>query len=196
MIIIPTVLEKNFTEAEERIRKLKDRSKWIQIDVTDNSFTSGRTFNLELLNRLSFETNKLLWDIHLMVKEPINWIEKCIAIGANRIIGQVEMMSDREEFVFKIKNEGLEAGLAFDTETIIDDIPEETDEILIMGRKSGFEKERLNMDIFEKIKLAKKFGKTIGIDGGVDVENMSLLEKAEVDIVYSGSNYFKLNGND
>jgi ribulose-phosphate 3-epimerase len=159
-------------------------------------FAAGKTFELELISKLDLKTDDILWDIHLMVKEPIDWIEKCLFIGANRITGQVEMMSDREKFVRTVKDEGLEVGLAFDIETAVDNIPEETDEILLMGRKAGFEEHPLDERIFNKIKETKKFKKTIAIDGGVNLENIEKLKKSGVEIVYSEVSYFDLKNAD
>ena len=195
MIIIPTTgLKKNFEEAEIRINEVKEYSKWIQVDIGDEIFSSGKTFELELLKKINFGSDEILWDMHLMVKNPINWINKCIFAGASRIVGQVEMMEDREMFVKLIKDEGLEAGLAFDIETEIDNIPQETDIILLMGRKAGFGIYPFNDRVLNKIDGAKKYGKMVAVDGGVNTDNIRLLEKAGVDIVYSEINYFNLNG--
>ena len=71
MQIIPTIFEKEFVKAEEKIQALKKFTKWMQIDVTDDVFTPGKTFELELLSKIEME-EIILWDIHLMVKEPIN----------------------------------------------------------------------------------------------------------------------------
>jgi len=194
MIIIPTTgLKKDFFEAEKRIAEVKDSSRWIQVDVCDNVFAPGKTFELELINKLDFKTDDILWDVHLMVKEPIDWIEKCLFIGANRIIGQVEKMSDRELFVRAVKDEGLEVGLAFDIETSVKNIPEETDEILLMGRKAGFGEYPLEEKIYKKIKNAKSLNKTVAVDGGANIGNIEKLKKMGVDIVYSEISYFDLN---
>lgn len=194
MQIIPTTgLIKDFFEAEERISAVKESSRWIQIDVSDNVFTPGKTFDLELISKLSFNTDEVLWDVHLMVKEPVDWVEKCLFIGANRITGQVEMMSDREKFVRTVKDEGLEAGLAFDIDTAVEDIPEETDVILLMGRKAGFGEYPLDEKVLKKIETVKKLGKVVAIDGGVTKNNIDRLKKLGTDIVYSGNNYFELN---
>jgi ribulose-phosphate 3-epimerase len=194
MQIIPTTgLKKDFFEAEERIAVIKGSGRWIQIDVSDGVFTPGKTFELELVNKLDFNTDEVLWDVHLMVREPIDWIEKCLFIGANKIVGQVEMMADREKFIKAVKDEGLEAGLAFDVATEIGDIPEETDEILLMGRKAGFGVYPLNERIYKKIEVAKKMGKIVAVDGGVTKENIGKLEKAGTDIIYSEANYFDIN---
>jgi ribulose-phosphate 3-epimerase len=200
MQIIPTTgLQKDFFAAEERITKIKDSNQWIQVDVCDNVFNRGKTFELELLNKLSFNADDVLWDIHLMVKEPIDWIEKCLFVGANRITGQVEMMTDREKFVKTVKDEGLEAGLAFDIATEVDDIPEETDIILLMGRKAGFGEYPFEEKIYKKIETLRQFQNKrerkylVAVDGGVTKDNLVKLKELGVDIVYSGNNYFELN---
>ncbi|HWS48427.1 MAG TPA: hypothetical protein VN174_00065 [Candidatus Methanoperedens sp.] len=191
MEIIPTILEKDFSLAESRFLKLKNISPWIQIDVTDNIFVPGKSFELELVSKL--ETHTTLWDIHLMVKDPIKWIKKCLFVDASRIYGQVEMMSDRDKFITEVKNAGLEAGLAFDIDTPIDNIPEECDIILLMGRPAGFGSYPLDEKIYQKIIDAKKFGKKISLDGGVSLENFSKLKDSGLDIIYSGHSYFDLH---
>ena len=198
MQIIPTVLEKDFVRAEARVKLVKDYSQWIQIDVTDNVYTEGKSFELELVGKIDFNTDDVLWDIHLMVKEPIDWINKCAFIAANRIIGQVEMMQDREKFIKTIKDGGWEAGLAFNTESAIDNIPEETEMVVLMGRKAGFEIREFDESVFEKIKTLQKIQSKrekkflIAVDGGVSMKNINALKEAGVDVVYSGKSYLEL----
>ena len=163
-------------------------SRWIQIDVIDGEFVEGKSFELELLKNIE---NKL-WDIHLMVKEPIKWVEKCMHIGTSRVIGQVEKMSDRGAFVNKLKNEGVEAGLGIDIESEIGEIPEETDIILLMGRKTGFGNFELDQRIWGKIEKAKKMKQKVAVDGGVNVENIDKIKNYGVDIVYCGKDYFNI----
>ena len=190
MQIIPAILEKDFNQAWNKIRQVKDISKWVQIDVIDSKFSFGKTFELELLNDNPLETENTLWDIHLMVEEPINWIEKCNFVGATRIIGQVEKMSDREKFVDEVKNLGIDVGLAMDIDTELGEIPIETDLILLMGRKSGFESKPMDNRVFEKIKKLIKIKNEnnykflIAIDGGVNENNIKQFSISGVDIVY------------
>ena len=193
MQIIPTTgLQTDFRKMEKRVKEVMEFSRWIQIDVSDTKFTSGKTFELELLKKTDLNIDSLLWDIHLMVNNPESWMEKCMFVGASRIIGQVEMMYDREKFVKRIKDEGLEVGLAFDVETDVDNIPEETDVVLLMGRKAGFGYFDFEMKVLEKIKKAKKMGFRVGVDGGVNLENIELIREAGADIVYSEVNYWDL----
>jgi len=191
MEIIPTILEKDIILAEDRFAKIKKISPWVQIDVVDNIFTPGKSFELELISKFD-QINSTLWDIHLMVKEPINWLNKCLHVDASRVCGQVEMMSDRENFVTQAKNLGLEAGLAFDIDTPVDNIPSECDLILLMARKAGFGTYPLNEKAFQKITEAKKFGKKVAIDGGVNRYNFSQIKQSGVDIIYLGQYFLDL----
>jgi len=196
MQIIPAILEKDFSKAEIKIKLIKDKSQWIQIDVIDGFFSDGKSFELELLNKFGSELQNNLLDIHLMVKEPIKWIEKCNFVGACRIIGQVEMMSDKNKFIEKIKAMGLETGLAFDVETEIKDIPKETDLVLIMGRKSGFESSNFEEKTYKKIEDLVKLRKEkeldfkIGVDGGVNLEIVKKIKNVGAEIAYCGGAIF------
>ncbi len=195
MQVIPTILEKNFTQAQDNILAVKDFFKWIQIDVIDGTFSFGKTFELELINKIT-QVENILWDVHLMVKEPKNWIKKCDYINASRITGQVEMMSDKYNFIKTIKDMGIEAGLAYDIETKIDDIPQEVDLVLLLGRKAGFEPKPFNQLIFEKIKKLiqirqeKRLNFKIGVDGGVNQENIGHLKNEGAEIAYCGGAIF------
>jgi len=166
-------------------------SRWAQIDVIDGKFCEGKSFELENLKVWEW-AEKMLWDIHLMVKEPIKWIEKCMFVGASRIVGQVEMMDDLGKFVSRIKDMGLEAGVAFDIGTKIEKVPKDTDWVLLMGRKAGFGQFELDKLVFEKIVRVKEMGFKVSVDGGVDAKNIRQLEEAGVDIIYSGSNFIKI----
>jgi len=189
--IIATVLEQKFSEAEERVERVKEKSRWIQVDVIDGIFAPGKSFELELLGRIE-NCDRVLWDIHLMVKEPIKWVEKCSFIDASRVIGQVEMMENREEFVDKVKGIGMEAGLAFDIDTEIGEIPKETDLVLLMGRKAGFESKDFEERVLEKVKEVVKRGFKVGVDGGINMENIDKLEEAGVEIAYCGGQFEKI----
>jgi len=198
MQIIPTILEKDFNKASEKILQVKDLVDWIQLDVIDGQFTFGKTFELELVNSIEGMEN-MLWETHLMVKDPIKWVEKSIFVNACRIIGQVEMMSDRKYFIEKVKDKGIEAGLAFDIDTEIDEIPEGTDLVLLLGRKAGFASFPFEEKIYErinkliKIKEEANLDFIIGIDGGVNEMNIKKLKNLGVEIAYCGNAIF--NGN-
>jgi len=196
MIIVPTILEQQFELAQVKIRLIKDKTRWIQVDVIDGVFLKEKTFETELLKKLEKELENNLLEAHLMVKEPIKWVEKCNFVGITRVIGQVEMMSSREEFVEKVKDIGMEAGLAIDIDTEIGEIPKETDLVLLMGRKAGFGSMKIDKNIYKKIKeLIKIRDKEdldfeIGVDGGINLEEIDKIKKTGINIAYCGGAIF------
>jgi len=194
MQIIPTTNPQvDFNRVEARLSSVKNLTTWIQIDVTDGVLVKPVSFPLELLNRSDLILEKNIFDIHLMVKNPINWLNKCLFIQASRVIGQVEAMSNREDFIKVVKDQGLEAGLAFDVDTPIDfKIPLDTDLILLMGRPMGFDPLPLDDRIFSKIKKLKDKKYKVAVDGGATPDNLPRLINAGVDIIYSGQYYLDL----
>jgi ribulose-phosphate 3-epimerase len=192
MIIIPTVFEKEFRRAVERMETVAQHSMWMQIDVIDGRFTDGKTFELEQLNSQEIVNKDWLFDIHLMVETPEKWVNKAIMVGGSRVIGQVETMQSVDAFIEKTKEYGVEVGLGFDIETEIIEIPAGVDVILLMARKAGFESKELDERIWEKIKKTKKWGVKIGVDGGIKKEHVVRLEEAGVSIAYVGEEYLNI----
>ena len=196
MIIVPTILEQQFELAQVKIRLIKDKTRWIQVDVIDGVFLKEKTFETELLKKLEKELENNLLEAHLMVKEPIKWVEKCNFVGITRVIGQVEMMSSREEFVEKVKDVGMEVGLAIDIDTEIGEIPKETDLVLLMGRKAGFGIKKIDKNIYKKIKELIKIKEKedldfeIGVDGGITLEEIDKIKNTGINIAYCGGAIF------
>ncbi len=174
----------------------------IQIDVIDGRFLPGKTFELELINRIEGVEN-ILWETHLMVKEPINWIEKSLFVNCHRIIGQVEAMSDREKFVKTVKDTGAEAGLAWDIETEINWVPAETDVVLLLGRKAGFGEEEFDKKVWQKVEKLRRIRQErddnfkIALDGGMTESKITKAKTMGVEIAYCGRSVFdgKVNDN-
>ena len=196
--IIPSILTGDPEEVRAFLDEAQDVAKRIQIDIIDGVFSSGKTIEPILLKDydLSFEV-----DYHLMVKDPINWVEKCVDGQGDRIIGEVEMMNDQMEFIKKVQAVGLEVGLALDLETspevLSDEVLQSLDVVLLMSRKAGFESHTFELSTFDKIKeivnkrniLSHRF--KICIDGGVTDQLIADLAKAGVDEAIVGKKIFE-----
>lgn len=178
--IIPSVLTNNLTDLEAKIAEINEavdannaNIARVQIDVIDGEFVDNKTVDPSLLTNL--DTNLSL-DFHLMVKEPINWIEKCANAGADRIIGQIEMMHSQPEFIGKVQEAGLYVGLAVDLDTPISKLDSlalaNVDLVLLMAVKAGWGGQEFNKSVLEKIKKLDEIRARDGIpfricvDGG------------------------------
>jgi len=194
--IIPTILTSLPDELEKRINFLEGKTDWIHIDVVDNKFAKKKTFPLDWLDQ--YQDKQFFWDIHLMVDNPFAWVEKCNLIMAQRVIGQIEFMGDQLDFLDRVESEGMEGGLAVDLATPLEKINQEvlwrcSVVLLFSGKKAGkggqeFENSCLakTKRLFElRTKLRADF--RIGVDGGVNKENLKMIKKAGADFAYVGS---------
>lgn len=196
--IIPAILTNDPSQANELIESAQGVVSRIQVDVVDGVFVDNKT--LEPTYFSDFDLSLDL-DYHLMVREPINWVEKCVTGQADRIIGQVEQMEDQFEFIKKVQSVGLLVGLALDLETpaavLSDEVLQSLDVVLLLSVKAGFAGQEFNLSVWEKIKqLVEKRNKLdhkfrICVDGGVTVELARDLGKAGVDEVAVGKRIFE-----
>jgi ribulose-phosphate 3-epimerase len=174
--IVPTILTRDPIDLEKKIQSLSGLVNRVQIDVIDGLFLPEKSISLEDLKPIE---TFLKLDIHLMVKEPIVWIDRCIDVLADRIIGQVEMMENQEEFIAKAaETAGLGIGLGLDIETPVSAIGKDTltklDLVLVMTRKSGFGEFPFKEKVLGKVRELRDLGfiGEICIDGGINNGNI------------------------
>jgi ribulose-phosphate 3-epimerase len=187
--IIPAPLAKDLTKFEEDIAKVEGFAKRVQMDIVDGKFAPVETVTPDVL--LNMETN-LEVEAHLMVEEPVEWIERCVAAGIMGVYGQVEKMSDKQAFITKAEEAGLRTGLAYDVETSLDGLEDWVnlvDGVLLMAHKAGYQGLEFDDRVLEKIKKIRELSETviIVIDGGLNEENIKKClevggEKMEFDV--------------
>ena len=174
--IIPTILTKDPIDLEKKIQDLNGLADRVQIDIIDGLYLPEKTVLLEDLKSID---TLLKLDIHLMVKDPQSWIDRCLEVMADRIIGQVEMMTDQESFIAKAaETAGLGIGLGLDLDTPTSAIPKDTliklDMVLVMTRKAGFGEFPFDGGALEKVRELRGLGfeKDICVDGGINSGNI------------------------
>ncbi len=202
--VIPAILTDNITELEAMLKRVDDAVDLdeanvhrVQIDVIDGQFAENKT--VDPINMGGIDTNLSL-DFHLMVKEPVNWVEKCANAGADRIIGQIEMMASQVQFVGKVQETGLYVGLAVDLDTPISKLDAvvltSVDVILLMAVKAGFGGQKFDERVLDKIKeldeirVRDKTPFKICVDGGETEETIPETHFAGADEVVIGKRLF------
>jgi ribulose-phosphate 3-epimerase len=197
--VIPSILSNNPNEAKELLYQCQDAGvERVHIDIIDGVFANNKTIDISVLEDI--ETT-LRYDIHLMVKEPANWIEKCIRAGADRIIGQIEMMGNQQDFVQKAQGFGIDAGLAVDLKTPVahldDYVLPDVDLVLVMSVAAGFGGQEFDVAVLNKIKELAKIKSTdnipfkVCVDGGVTTQTVVDVAELEVDEVVVGRKLFE-----
>ena len=196
--IIPAILTVSPDELVSMIEACEGLVKKVQIDIIDGKYAENKTIGPTALENID---TRLLLDFHLMTKEPINWVEKCVRGGADRIIGQIEIMQDQQDFVGKVQEVGAYVGLAIDLDTQISKLDptilNNLDAVLVMSVKAGLSGQKFEEKVFDKIKRLDEIRSRdetpfkIIVDGGVGGDNLEELQRAGVDEVAVGKGIFK-----
>lgn len=200
--IIPSILTNNPQELRELIRQTEGVVERVHVDIIDGVFANNRT--IDPLDLRDIETNLKL-DFHLMVKEPINWVEKCVSAGADkrslrssdlRIISHIEQMSSQFEYVGKVKEVGASVGLAIDLKTKVSELDttilDNLDVIVLMSVPAGFGGQKFEPKTLEKIieleevRSSNETSYRICIDGGVTIDNIRKVVENGVEEVAIG----------
>jgi ribulose-phosphate 3-epimerase len=192
--IIPALLTNDPDELRQLLEKIeKAPGKRVQIDIIDGVFADNITVEPNIM--YDSQTD-LLIDYHLMVDEPIDWIDRCIKGCADRIIGQIEKMSDQVEFVGKVQEVGAQVGLAIDIDTPISDLDStilnNLDVVLVMSVKAGFGGQKFDdraltkIDLLDEIRSRDDTPFRICDDGGITLENIDDIRRAGVNEVSIG----------
>lgn len=176
-MIIPAILEKDWASIESKIKVCENFANTLHIDFIDGKFAENSTFmDLESFKKYS-DYFKL--EAHLMIEEPINYLDSLYNAGFKKFIGHVEKMTDQVAFVSKAQGLGG-VGLGLDLETPLSDIKitlDDLDSILLMSVKAGFSGQKFNEIIIDKIKeLREKYLGDIEIDGGINDSTMQLAQ--------------------
>ena len=191
--IIPSILTTDPTEARQLLSKLEGVFQRVQIDIVDGQFAPHRTIDPSALEEA--ETSAKL-DFHLMTKEPTDWVERALRAGADRVIGQIELMSSQFDFVGKVAEVGLSVGLAIDLETAVERLDEtilsNLDVVLVMSVKAGVGGQEFDPRVLEKIKKLSALREgdptpfRICVDGGITPDNIKKVQEAGADEVTVG----------
>ncbi|MEK9178612.1 MAG: hypothetical protein AAB801_02415 [Patescibacteria group bacterium] len=168
-MVIPGILEKDWEEIERKINICREFSNTIHIDFIDGKFFPNITFfDPEKFKEVSRD---LALEAHLMVEEPIKYLDSLSSSGFRRFLGHIEKMSSQTEFIAMGEKFG-EVGLALDLETQIDaiNIPLlDLDAVLLMATPAGQSGLTFQGLVIDKIKnLRSKFLGTIEVDGGIN----------------------------
>lgn len=197
MIIIPAINTNDTSEALDLIFKMGDivlpngnALESVQIDINDGTFENVKTIIPEAISEID---TKLKFDYHLMVENPILWIERCIRGQAERVIGHIEKMQNQLEFVEKATELGVKVGFALDIDTPLSQIDDtlltSIDVILLMTYPAGAGGKNLDERIFEKIERLLEIKERdttpfkICLDGGISEDNIKRVKLAKVDEV-------------
>lgn len=175
----------------EFIKKINDYDiDYIHIDVMDNTFTNNVAYSIEEINEINKISNKKL-DVHLMVNDPIKYINNFNNMNIEYIIFHVEIDKDINNLINTVHGMGYKCGLAINPNTNIDVLEQyinNIDLILVMSVMPGYGGQLFINSIYNKLEFLRNKYKniTISVDGGINQDNIYKLSSL-VDMVVIGS---------
>jgi len=198
-LLAPSILSSDFSNLAQQIRLAEmGGADWVHCDVMDGKFVPNITFGPVVVEAVKKSTH-LPVDVHLMIKEPDNFLEDFVKAGADYLSVHFEEVVHLNRTINRIKELGAKAGVVVNPATPINslkDIAEYADLILIMTVNPGFGGQSFIPNSLRRIKeLAElkeklKANFLIEVDGGVNNKTIRKIKDAGCEVFVAGSAIF------
>ena len=198
-IVAPSILSANFGNLERDTLMLnRSAAEWVHIDVMDGLFVPNISFGFPVLNAVAKVSTKVL-DTHLMICDPIRYVERFAKAGAEYITFHYEAAEDIGACIDAIHAAGAKAGISIKPATDIEVLApwlSKVEMVLIMSVEPGFGGQSFMPDSLDKVRRLKQMITEqnteclIEIDGGISARNAAEVYGAGVDIIVAGSSVF------
>jgi len=192
--LAPSVLSADFSTLGKDIAVVASAgAELIHLDVMDGKFVPNISFGAPVISSVRKITNAI-FDVHLMIEEPIRYLNDFVKAGADIITVHYEACTDAANTLQEIHKAGLKAGLAISPDTpvsVLKPFLKEVDMILIMSVHPGFGGQSFIEETRSMLQECGRDDVWIEVDGGIGTANITKVKDAGANVFVAGSAVFK-----
>lgn len=196
----PSILASDFSDLKNEISKVETAGcDMLHLDVMDGQFVPNISFGMPVIAALR-KHSQLIFDVHLMIEEPIRYVRAFAEAGADILTFHYESCNNQEEVIEEIHRCGLRAGISIKPATpafVLEPLLPKVDMVLIMTVEPGFGGQKLIPDTLTSVKQVREMTQLLNlpvdieVDGGITPENAPLAVEAGANVLVAGSAVFR-----
>lgn len=200
VMVSPSILASDFSNLNKAFDDMKNAgAEMAHIDVMDGVFVPNISIGIPVVKSLRPKSD-LIFDVHLMIIDPIKYVKDFADAGADIITFHIESESDVLQTIAEIKKTGKKVGIALKPKTpatAVFPYLDKVDMVLVMTVEPGFGGQKFMADMMPKLREIKdecekrNLDILLQVDGGVDDKTAMTVKENGANVLVAGTYFFK-----